>query len=56
MREISILALAPLRIGQTENADAGTGCTVFPCEAITRAVKCAESAYGFPSARELGTL
>ena len=32
MREISIRELSPVRIGQTENREAGTGCTVFVCE------------------------
>lgn len=32
MKEISITDLHPLRIGQTENIQAGTGCTVFICE------------------------
>jgi len=32
MREISIGELHPLRIGQAENATAGTGCTVLLCE------------------------
>ena len=32
MREISIRELRPLRIGQVENAAAGTGCTVLLCE------------------------
>ncbi len=31
MKEIPITAFEPLRIGQTENAEAGTGCTVFVC-------------------------
>ena len=35
--EISIRDIAPLRIGQTENAAAGTGCTVFLCEEGMRA-------------------
>lgn len=29
MREISITELQNLKIGQVENAQAGTGCTVF---------------------------
>ena len=32
MQEIPITALAPLRIGQAEDAAAGTGCTVLLCE------------------------
>ena len=32
MKEISINDFSPLRIGQTENREAGTGCTVFLCE------------------------
>lgn len=32
MREIGIEEVGPIRIGQTENAEAGTGCTVFICE------------------------
>ncbi len=32
MREIGIEEVGPIRIGQTENAEAGTGCTVFVCE------------------------
>ena len=37
VREIPIHAIAPLRIGQTENAAAGTGCTVFLSEEGMRA-------------------
>ena len=37
MREISVNAFSPLRIGQAENREAGTGCTVFLCEAGMRA-------------------
>ena len=37
MREISIRELQPLRIGQVENKEAGTGCTVFLCEEGMRA-------------------
>ena len=37
MQEISIQALAPLRIGQVEDAAAGTGCTVFVCPEGMRA-------------------
>ena len=29
MKEISINEIGPIRIGQVENAEAGTGCTVF---------------------------
>lgn len=32
MKEISILDIGPVRIGQVENAEAGTGCTVLICE------------------------
>ena len=32
MKEISIRDVGPIRIGQTENAEAGTGCTVFISE------------------------
>lgn len=32
MHEIGIGEVGPLRIGQTENAEAGTGCTVYICE------------------------
>lgn len=119
MREISVNEMRPIGIGQAENAEAGTGCTVFVCpggmragldvrgggpasresellkpmaaaqeihaivlaggsvyavsfgdveadqdlvgalaaevtaEAILRAVRSAESAYGFPAARDL---
>jgi len=35
--EISINDIRPLKIGQTENAAAGTGCTVLLCEAGMRA-------------------
>ena len=37
MQEIAISELHPIRIGQTENAAAGTGCTVFLCERGMRA-------------------
>ena len=37
MKEISIKEIGPVRIGQTENAKAGTGCTVFICENGMRA-------------------
>ena len=37
MREIPINQLQPVRIGQTENKEAGTGCTVFVCENGMRA-------------------
>ncbi|MBR5701775.1 MAG: P1 family peptidase [Oscillospiraceae bacterium] len=37
MREISITELAPVKIGQAENREAGTGCTVFLCEEGMRA-------------------
>ena len=37
MREIAISELRPIRIGQTENREAGTGCTVFLCERGMRA-------------------
>ena len=35
--EIPITDIRPLRIGQTENREAGTGCTVFLCESGMRA-------------------
>ena len=37
MREISIAELTPVKIGQEENREAGTGCTVFLCEEGMRA-------------------
>lgn len=37
MREIPVTDISPLKIGQTENAEAGTGCTVFLCENGMRA-------------------
>ena len=37
MNEISITDFEAIRIGQTEDADAGTGCTVFVCETGMRA-------------------
>ena len=37
MKEIRITDIRPIRIGQTENAEAGTGCTVFICEEGMRA-------------------
>ena len=37
MREISILEIEGIRIGQIENTEAGTGCTVFVCEDGMRA-------------------
>ena len=37
MREISISEIEGIRIGQAENAEAGTGCTVFICEDGMRA-------------------
>ena len=37
MKEISITEIQPIRIGQTENAAAGTGCTVLLCEKGMRA-------------------
>ena len=37
MNEISIHDFQPLKIGQVENKDAGTGCTVFLCEEGMRA-------------------
>ena len=36
-REISVSDIRPIRIGQVENAEAGTGCTVFICEDGMRA-------------------
>ena len=32
MKEISVTSIGPILIGQTENSDAGTGCTVFICK------------------------
>ena len=37
MQEISIRDLTPVKIGQVENSDAGTGCTVILCEKGMRA-------------------
>ena len=37
MQEISVTAIEGIRIGQTENAEAGTGCTVFIAENGMRA-------------------
>ena len=37
MREIPVTQIQPMRIGQTENAQAGTGCTVLICEHGMRA-------------------
>ena len=37
MQEIAISELHPIRIGQTENRQAGTGCTVFLCRRGMRA-------------------
>ncbi len=37
MREISIREIHPVKIGQAENREAGTGCTVFLCEEGMRA-------------------
>ena len=37
MREISIRDVSPVRIGQVENREAGTGCTVFLCPEGMRA-------------------
>ena len=37
MKEISILDIKGIKIGQTENAEAGTGCTVFIAEGGMRA-------------------
>ncbi len=37
MKEIAIQAIQGVRIGQAENTDAATGCTVFVCEAGMRA-------------------
>lgn len=36
-REIAIREITGVRIGQAENAEAGTGCTVFICENGMRA-------------------
>ena len=50
MREISIHEIQPLQIGQVENTEAGTGCTVFLC----RSGMCAglDVRGGGPAARE----
>ena len=37
MKEIPVTATGPIRIGQVEDAEAGTGCTVFICEKGMRA-------------------
>lgn len=37
MREIPITDIRPIKIGQVEDADAGTGCTVLICERAMRA-------------------
>ena len=37
MKEISIREIGPVRIGQAEDAENGTGCTVFVCEEGMRA-------------------
>ena len=37
MREIPIMEVAPVKIGQAEDRTAGTGCTVFVCEEGMRA-------------------
>ncbi len=37
MKEIAMTDVCPVRIGQVENAGAGTGCTVFVCEEGMRA-------------------
>ena len=37
MKEINITEIEGIKIGQTENVEAGTGCTVFVCEDIMRA-------------------
>lgn len=37
MNEISINDVSPVKIGQVENAKAGTGCTVILCENGMRA-------------------
>ena len=37
MKQIPVTSVAPVRIGQTEDANAGTGCTVFVCEKGMRA-------------------
>ena len=60
MRKIRIQEIEGRLIGQAENKEAGTGCTVLiskegmaaevVSEAIIQAVVSAESAYGYPSA------
>ncbi len=37
MKQIPVTSVAPVRIGQTEDVNAGTGCTVFVCEKGMRA-------------------
>ncbi len=50
MKEISVRDFEPLRIGQAENAEAGTGCTVFLCREGMRAGFDARG--GGPASRE----
>ncbi len=54
MKEISIKDIENIKIGQTENAEAGTGCTVFLCEKGMRAGLDVRG--GGPSSRESGLL
>ena len=46
MKEIPVTSIGPVRIGQAES-------TEVVSEAIRRAVENAESAYGYPAARDL---
>ncbi len=50
MKEISVLDFEPLRIGQVEDPEAGTGCTVFLCREGMRAGFDARG--GGPASRE----
>jgi L-aminopeptidase/D-esterase-like protein len=54
VKEISITEVAPVRIGQTENAAAGTGCTVFVCPEGMRAG--IDVRGGGPASREIHLL
>ena len=54
VKEISITEVAPVRIGQTENAAAGTGCTVFVCPVGMRAG--IDVRGGGPASREIHLL
>ncbi|MBP5212771.1 MAG: P1 family peptidase [Pyramidobacter sp.] len=54
VKEIPITEVAPVRIGQTENAEAGTGCTVFICPEGMRAG--IDVRGGGPASREIHLL